>query len=711
MTNRLPALLAVVLPLGVIAGALYLLGAEPTADQERQLRNAGILLNGVVLDRPVVDAIAETMARGPRLVIVGNSFANTNVQLNPLVEQLGLGRSGARLSIPNTIGAHWYALLKHHVFVPGHAPPDVVVIASDLQSVLLTTPLSEGSFGNLTSLTRKVHDPLLEARVGRVTSWWWATVLEGRQGWRDGTLTFVKESAARVVHPRVNETRLRKLTSDAMDQVFDPSKTVPSLSVAPRPATALGLDVGELPHPKDSFVEAIAALCYEHGARLVFARNRESPLVAPGQGDAVRPGTEREVRALIEPYGGELLDFRRLPMVADQFDDIDHMTTEGSRRFTNVLVAALKDLGVPSRGLARPPRPSYTGPEVSPYPQVRRSWRELDVPARWTFPAWEVPEGGFRIQAALEGGATLWLDGVQLEAVAAGPQTRVDARPPVPGGPFELEARGPGSITALAVGEGAPRWLVGHRTGLLADGLALLAIPGVFVVEVYFEAPRPTFAGPPPPVARARRPVSAGGSGTGSYDLGRLSAVSDLATRAYTRFGARCSPLRVAEDGVLLPIPNAGCAEVAQLRNGRSCHNDRRLIFAASDLTNPQFNGRTYELQLDVERSCDGGFWLYPGDTATLEVPPERLLELRGGVRAVRLDIAFPTEKLDRVGIEVRVDGEAVASAQVERAQARGFSLEVPWIAPTQRVELVFRNQAQGFALVNQATLLRGAQR
>lgn len=707
MTKRLPLLLAVVLPLLVWGGALYLLGAEPTKDQERQLRNAGMLLNGEVLERPAVDVIDELMARAPRLVILGNSFANTNVQLNPLVERLGLGRSGARLSIPNTIGAHWYAMLKYRVFVDGHPPPDVVLIASDLQSALLTTPLSEGSAGNLAALTDGAPDPLLQSKVGWTAGLWWASVLEGRRQWRYAAVATVKDNAARILHRRANAKRLRKLTNDAMDQVFDPAKTIPSLAVTPIPTTALGLDITDIPAPADSFVEAMAALCYEHGARLVFVRNRESPLIAAGQGDVVQPGTEAAVRALIEPYGGELLDFRRLGMIAEQFDNIDHMTREGSKRFTSVLVAALEDIGVPSTGLARPPAPTYTGPDASPYPQVRKSWRQLDAPARWSFPAWDVPAEGFRIQAALEGGATLWLDGVQLEGRTDGPQTLVDLHPPVPRGPFVIEARGPGLITALAVGEGAPRLLVGHRSDLRADRLPLLATPEVFDGEVYFEAPQPRFASPPPPVGRARRPFAQGPQGTGSYDVGPLRAISDQATRSLTPFGARCSPLRVSEDGVLLPLPNVGCAEVRQRRNGRSCHSDQQLAFAASDLSNPARNGRSYQLELDPERRCDGGFWLYPGDAATLEAPPARLLELRAGVRSLALDVAFPAEGPARVEVDVRVDGAVVATDVLDRENRHGQGLELPWIAPTQRVELVFRNTEKGFALVNAATLQR----
>lgn len=693
-------LLAVALPTSILGGALYYLGAEPTKDQERQLRNAGMLLNGEVLERPAVEVIHELMDRDPRLVILGNSFANTNVQLLPLLEGLGLGRSGARLSIPNTIGAHWYAMLKYRVFDERYEPPDVVLIASDLQSALLTTPLSEGSMGNLVALAEP-DDPELSARVQRTTSWWWSTVLEGRRRLRFATMNRIKETSARAVHPTAKPKRLRRLTNDAMDQVFHPAKTRPGLSRTHLPTAGLGVQLDDLPAPSDSFLEPIARLCYEHGARLVLVRNRESPLIPRGQGDIVRPGTEDAVRAVIEPWGGVLLESHRLPMIAEQFDNIDHMTREGAARFTQVLTEALVDVGVPSTRLARPPAPSFEGEPSQPFPQVRESWR--DRPGTWRFDAWDQPE--LHVTARIEHG-TLALNGEPLpfEPGANGVQ-RYDLRLPHDGRPFALATTG--LVTSLAVGDGAPRLLVGHRSDRDPASLALLAAPEVFDGELYLEGMKPTFAAAAPPMARPRRAFASGPGGTALYDLPRLGEIADPATRSHTPRGARCSPVRVYEDDRVLPRPNVGCAEVKQLRSGRMCHAERQIRFSASDTTNPVRNGRSYHLGLDEDRACDGGFWLYPGDVATLEVEPARLLELREGATALALDVAFPTPKPDSLQVEVWVDGRVHARTTVQRQGSRSHRVELERILPTQAVSLRFVHPDKGFVLVNQATLLR----
>lgn len=700
MSRPLPKLLALVLPTLIIGGTLYLLGSEPTKDQERQLRNAGMLLNGEVLERPAVEVIDELMDADPRLVVLGNSFANTNVLLKPLAQSLGLGDRAARLSIPNTIGAHWYAMLKYRVFTEAYEAPDVVLIASDLQSALLTTPLSEGSMGNLVALSEP-GDPELEARVGRNTSWWWTTVLEGRRRWRFTAVNRVKETSARIVHPSAKPARLRRLTNDAMDQVFHPARTRPDLARRALPFAGIGVNLGDLPDPEAGFLRPIAQLCYEHGARLVLVRNRESPLIPHGQGDIVPHGTEGKVRALIEPYGGVLLDSRRLPMIAEQFDNIDHMTREGSKRFTTLLAQALRDVGVPDERLSRPPPPRFEGEPSQPYPQVRQSWR--DRPGTWSFDAWDAPE--LHIRARIEGGA-LELNGAQLpfEPGANGVR-RYDVRVPHDGEPFTLASTG--LVTALAVGDGAPRLLVGHRSDLDAKRLHLLGTPEVFDGDLYLEGMQPTFEKPPPPMVRPRRRFSGAAGGTGAYDVPRLSDLSDLGTRRHTPWGARCSPVRVREDGELLPRPNVGCEEVEQLRSGRMCHGERQIRFSATDTTHPRWNGRTYTLALDPDRSCDGGFWLYPADRASLQVDATRLLELREGTTALQLDVAFPTPRPASIEVQVWVDGQLHAKAGVQRETGRNHRLAFERVLPTRTIELRFVNAEKGFVLVNQATLLR----
>lgn len=697
--RRLSTLVAWTLPWFVVTAAFYTLGSQPTKRQARQLRNAGMLLNGEVLERPAVDVIRESLASGPRLVVLGNSFANTNVYLDGLASGLGIPGEGVKLSIPNSIGAHWYAVLKQHVFGADQEPPDVVLLASDLQSALLTTPQSEGSMGNLVHLAGPPDD-VLQRKVDRVNNWRWSVVLDGRRRWRHQAVSWVRDGAASAVHPEVPSQRLRRLTNRTMDQVFHPSKTDPALA-ARTSGRPVGLDATALPAPEDSFLPDIAELCYRHGARLVLVRNRQSPHVPLDRGDRVPPGTVEQVRALLEPYGGVLMDFRRLPMIEAHFDTIDHMTHEGSRRFTAVLAAALTDLDVPSSVLSRPPAPRREGPVGSELQGVRQSWTRLDQPVRWHFPAGSPPQ--LRIRAALEGGATLHVDGRALPGEQREGRTAVDTLVSV-SGPFTLEARGPGLITALAVGEGAPRQLVGHWTDLTAARLPLLAVPEVFDGEVYLEALRPTFPQPPPPMAHARRRFRIGPRGP-FYPLPQLTPISDTATRQSTPRLARCSPLRVFEDGVALPTPNVGCSEVLRLGNGRQCHQERRLAFSASDGSDPGANGRDYRLGWDEDRACDGGFWLYAGDLAVLDVPADRLLEMRSGITGLALDVAFPQRRLTQLSVEIWVDDVLHHPLRIPTSDERLHDTSYERIDPKQSVQLRFRNQGKSVILVNQATL------
>jgi hypothetical protein len=656
--------LAVILPLSLVGLAFARLGTGLSDDARRQLDNAGQLLNGEVLKVPVTDAIRTRMSASPRLVVLGNSHANTNVHLITLAPAFGIeSREATRLSIPNTVGAHWYAILRHHVFVPGIEPPDWVVITADLQSALLTEPQSEGSHGNLLSLLPG-PDPVVDARVARDTSFWWSTVLSNRDQVRRNALDAVRDRAVRPVLRNVPRSKVHKVTNDAMDEVFHPSRTDLSLFRNAMPVAVDDAieqhDPDDLPSPEDSFLPEIAKLCAQHGARLILVRNLPSPAVPPGKGDRVRPGTEARLRELLDPHGGILLDFSRLPMVADLYTNLDHMTEEGARRFTRALAEGLVDLGIGDEPEAFV-RPEPLGPPIggSAVPAelagIRQSWVAVpsDGVVSWTGQGWTGTADTFRVRLVMEptGEArpTVQIAGMaaRVERLPSGRWIAEHAGPP-PTGTWTVDVRAEGGgivVQGLEVGAGAtPRYAVGYRPDVRGPRLELLGRVEIFDGEAWLDPVRPIVPLRVPPVPRAGRGLSDGPGLTAMFEVPRLTFLSDFETRQHTPRHARCSPIRVIEDGEPLPLPNVGCKEVRDHGAGRSCHAEQRVLFAATDATDPSTNGRSYRLALDPERRCDGGVWLYPGDAVRVPVPPRpparaarrRLLAAGEAVRAQR---------------------------------------------------------------------------
>ncbi|MCB9677502.1 MAG: hypothetical protein H6737_20505 [Alphaproteobacteria bacterium] len=721
----LSRVLAIVLPLGLLAFGFDHLVSTQTRDAKRQLENAGQLLNGEVLKIPVTEAIHKRMSLNPELVLIGNSFANTNIQVGQLGHELGM-ESGAtvRLSIPNTIGAHWYALLAHRVFVPDYRAPDVIVIVSDLQSALLTQPLSEGSYRNLLSLLSG-PDPVVDAKVEGSRNFVWEQMLENRAKVRRNAVNSVRDAAARRVLA-VPRGKVRKQTNEAMDRVFHASRVDPTLRAVAMPVSVgeedAQIDLSQLPEAGDSFLPDIARLCHEHGARLVMVRNKESPLMPPGQGDIVPPGRVAEVRALLAEWGGVMIDMDPVPMVSAHYDNLDHMTDDGSRRFTSALAEALNDLGIAEdrARYVRPLPPSaieVPTPSEAPLAGIRRSWRALDAGAtatwRWD-EAWPGASDTFRVRGVFEGSGeppVLTVDGRRAPVLALGGRWIAEITAPPPSGPWELSvtASGPVTIEGLEVGTGStPLYLAGYRPDVRGHRLELLGRLEVFDGELYRDAIAPVFPASTP--ALPALPALQNGPGpTVFVDTPELEALSDSRTRVFTPLRARCSPVRVRENGIPLPHANVGCKEVRELGKGRMCHTDRKVFFTASDTTHPTRNRRRYGLFLDPERACDGGFWMYPGDTTRLEVPPNRLRELRDGVRALemRIGIAEAGEGF-ALNLRIRVNGEIRVSTTLDQAATRGdiaVPIEPP-IGPDDTVQIVLENPTDAYLVVSRAALV-----
>ena len=100
----LSRVLAVVAPLLVLGSAIAALFALTDDKTLKNITNAGLVLNGEVWDRSAVEVMDETLDRTrPQLLILGNSYANTNldIEADPAAEGtlriLGLGQASTTI--------------------------------------------------------------------------------------------------------------------------------------------------------------------------------------------------------------------------------------------------------------------------------------------------------------------------------------------------------------------------------------------------------------------------------------------------------------------------------------------------------------------------------------------------------------------------------------------------------------------------------------
>ena len=329
--HLLTRLLAMVLPIAVLApGLAVILAVEPeVADLE--LERAGQVVNGAVVGPDAAVAIDMMLAAAqPRVLVLGNSLANTNIDPDALARQLDLApRDVAVVTVPNSIASHWYAILANRVFSAGHRP-ELVVVISSLHAMLLVEPYSEASRTSLI-VQMEANEPVLDAYVRREPPWlerWRAQRLR----WRQSALDTLRDESVALV--------MGGDTQEAMDRLF--------AGVQPDPAEVMTggalVDVRAehhaawaLPSPDRSLLGPLADLVAAHDAELVLVRSPTAPNLPKKLRDQVPANVEAEVARLVAARGQTFFDAIDVALPADAFANPRHMTLEGARQFTRIL--------------------------------------------------------------------------------------------------------------------------------------------------------------------------------------------------------------------------------------------------------------------------------------------------------------------------------------------------------------------------------------
>jgi hypothetical protein len=279
-----------------------------------------------------------------------------------------------------------------------------------------------------------------------------------------------------------------------------------------------------------------------------------------------------------------------------------------------------------------------------------------------------------------------------------------------PVGPWTVEVVAPSGSGALLVravrlGRGPSAVAV---LGGAAPSVVAAAAPAAGLALLGQRQPHRVVRSAAPPVALRIEPTvqvdKADGIPRGRIKLGPYGSLSAPEVKAKADKGG-CSPLRLTEDGVAQPKPEAAFATLAQVGGGAAATQGGAYVFTASDSSNPSTNGRRYAVGLDPERLCGQSLWLYPGDETQVVVDPASLtgaaaLTLRGV--AV---VGAPADK--QIVARLELDGRVALDTSVAlEALAGGVALPLAAPGPAGRVVLTLRNPPEGaFVLVTAASV------
>jgi len=506
MTSVAAALAAPATALALFVAVAMQPPPTPALPADQALRNAGRVLNGRRLDAQVAEVVDRQLAlRQPRVVVLGNSNANTDLQVRLLADHLGVQPADILvLSIPLSIGAHWYAILEQRVFGGGHRP-DLIIVVSRLQLALWTVPLSEAGWVNLEAHLDGPH-PLIRRLSGWRGPSWWRRLRAARARWRE----------ALVQAPR--DTAIRWLFPDG------PSLAEAAAALPTRPqslAELRGLGARpELPAVDDSYLPPIADLAEAHGARLIVARPPIAPHVPDPAADRVPSQVADQVAGWAGSRGVVYADLAALPMLRHHYRNPTHLAVSGARRFTRALIAHLDDRSE-SGWIARllgPSPPVGTAPpgqaevRAGPPPTLSVGDLEADGPAGSYLTASLSDLSGPATANAHASGTPcsplqVWADDEALAAVPCAMLHRQDLRGQCHEGPRVQFRLGGGQPIV-----GTASYGIGLRADRRCDG-ALWVYPGDRIALQWPLAPRPG------PATRLSVAASVRGPGSGRLEV------------------------------------------------------------------------------------------------------------------------------------------------------------------------------------------------
>ncbi|MCB9684416.1 MAG: hypothetical protein H6738_05585 [Alphaproteobacteria bacterium] len=275
-------------------------------------------------------------AHDPRLVVVGNSMARRNVDVELLAEGLGQDPDrSALLTLPGSSPGAWYALLRYRVFERGYRPRKIVLLGAS-RLLWITRPVVGADVSAVVRIAG-TEDPVVRRvsgmdDTGRILLY---RANLHRRMWRASVVDGLAQGA------RTLQAMVGVPVDEQMEDVF-------GAGGGPQGGGLRNLfggavrdgEVGVAADVASTFLPEILALCRQYHAELVVVR------MPPRDASKVeflesRPEALRDVASWLGAEGVPFYPMDGLEIPADEWDDAWHLAPAGAVRFTDALVAAM----------------------------------------------------------------------------------------------------------------------------------------------------------------------------------------------------------------------------------------------------------------------------------------------------------------------------------------------------------------------------------
>jgi len=320
---------ALLSPLLILVATIAWLGAEPDT----------------VLAESAARIDAQLAAHPPRVVVLGNSLANSDIDAAQLAAALGMAPEDVYILFSRGSRAPWwYAALKNRVYDAGHSP-ELVVVVNTMASLLSTQPTSQRTW-QLLSEQMTDHEPVLQERLHgeRPGNAVWERMKRRRLVVRDQLLNGVRDAAVPALFESASEPALERVFSaeGAVDMALH-SRVIPIVEDDDDVMDRQG---------EGSLLPELLALATDGGSRVVFVR---TPLTTMAQKEDDLPAEdEREAIAVLNAAGAGYINLRDAAYTNKDFVDPRHMGKDGRQRFTAQVALELEAMGALSEEAMRP---------------------------------------------------------------------------------------------------------------------------------------------------------------------------------------------------------------------------------------------------------------------------------------------------------------------------------------------------------------------
>lgn len=291
----------------------------------------------------------------PEVLVLGSSWARTDVDTDLLAQTMGLKRREVfslyqHSSQPPT----WYAMLKYRIYATS-ARPRLILLVTAVPPLLETLP---EDFKDFEQHFSEPDEVLLRKVWKGQGSQLWTRALGRRGGLRDHLLAEMRAAIVGLAfHPTDGES-LTGLQQEASTRVF---ASVEAKAAEGAWLPGVGADPAEsgvksVATVKESFLWDIADLASANGARVVVV----IPPVAPFLAGRQALSTEEEAEFIESANRRNIgwLDLRGLRLDDSAFkSDGGHMRPAGARQFTTTLHQRLQQMGALDEGPLTPARP------------------------------------------------------------------------------------------------------------------------------------------------------------------------------------------------------------------------------------------------------------------------------------------------------------------------------------------------------------------